>query len=360
MSHRAGARRGAIVGFGFIAEKGHLPAYRARGDFEIVAVADVTAARREAAQRAIPGVRVYEDHETMLAKEGGELDFVDVSVPPYAHAPVARAALARGLHVLCEKPLAMRGDDARAMIDAAVKSHRVLFPAHNYKHAPVIRAVKKALDDDAIGEVHEVTLHTYRATHARGVAEWNESWRREKRYSGGGIAMDHGSHTFYLAFDWLRAFPTSITAKMSTRPGKGLEVRHDTEDTFSATMTFPTGVASAHLTWNAGVRRVIYTLHGSRGAIRVEDDDVQINVMDEPDRPAKTKWSTRRESISSSWMDASHVGWFTSMLGDFVTAIERRDFAGRNAEEALRCVELIEAAYASAADGSRELQLRRS
>jgi predicted dehydrogenase len=346
-------RKGAIVGFGFISESGHLPAYRSRGDFDIVAVADTCAARREAAARAIPGVRLYEDHTALLAAEASHLDFVDVTTPPYAHAQVARAALGRGLHVLCEKPLATSTAEARGMLDDARRAGRVIFPAHNYKHAPVIRAVRKVLDEGTIGDVHQVTLQTFRSTHARGVPEWNESWRRERRYSGGGIAMDHGSHTFYLAFEWMRALPVAITAKMSTSNG------FDTEDTFSATVTFPTGIANVHLTWTAGVRRVIYTLHGDRGAIRVEDDAVEVSVMESPDRPAKTTWVTREESIPSHWMDASHSAWFATMLGEFGTAIDRRDVTGMHAEEALRCVELIEAAYDSAADGAREVTLGR-
>jgi predicted dehydrogenase len=345
-------RKGAIVGFGFISESGHLPAYRSRGDFDIVAVADTCAARREAAARAIPGVRIYDDHASLLAAEASSLDFLDVTTPPYAHAQIARAGLARGLHVLCEKPLATSTAEARAMLDDARRAGRVIFPAHNYKHAPVIRAVRKVLDAGTIGDVHQVTLQTFRSTHARGVPEWNESWRRERRYSGGGIAMDHGSHTFYLAFEWMRALPTAITAKMDSRA-------YDTEDTFSATVTFPTGIANVHLTWTAGVRRVLYTLHGDRGAIRVEDDAVEVSVMDSPERPAKTKWTTREEEIPSHWMDASHAAWFASMLGEFGTAIDRRDVTGMHAEEALRCVELIEAAYDSAADGSREVTLGR-
>ena len=83
--------------------------------------------------------------------------------------------------------------------------------------------------------------------------------------------MDHGSHTFYLAFDWLAAQPTGIAAKMSNLS------TFDTEDNFSCTVTFPTGVAMARLTWNAAVRKVIYTIHGERGAIRVEDDDIEVS-----------------------------------------------------------------------------------
>ena len=232
-------------------------------------MADICPARREAARAAIPGVRVYESHAELLEKEAGRIDFVDITTPPSAHAEIAHAALDRGLHVLCEKPLTTTTAEARALLDHARRAKRVLYPCHNYKHAPVIKTVRGILDAGTIGNVSLVTLHTFRNTHARGVSEWRPDWRRERRYSGGGIAMDHGSHTFYLAFDWLGTYPTSITAQMSTLGS------FDTEDNLACSITFPNGTASAHLSWTAGMRRVIYTLHGERGAIRVEDDDVR-------------------------------------------------------------------------------------
>lgn len=346
-----GKRNGAIVGFGFIAEKGHLPAYRTRGDLDVVAVVDPCEARREAAKRALPSARVYADLASLFRHERRALDFVDIAAPPHVHAELARSALEAGLDVLCEKPMATTAAKARAMVSDAKRFRHVLFPSHNYKHAPVIRAVRRVLDEGVIGDVHQVTLQTFRSTHARGVAEWKPSWRRERRFAGGGIAMDHGSHTFYLAFEWMRAYPTAITACMSTRDGR------DTEDTVSATLTFPTGIAHAHLTWTAGVRRVIYTLHGDRGAIRVEDDAVEVSTMDRPHTPHATTWTRREEAISSAWMDASHAGWFASMLGDFVQAMDARTLVGPATTDALRCVELIEAAYASAADGARRIAL---
>src|SRR5947209_8090688 len=99
---------GACIGYGFIASKGHLPAYAAfpegRAPLRIVAVADVCPARRAQALADLPGVRVYESHAELLEKEAGRIDFVDITTPPSAHAEIAHAALDRGLHVLCEKP----------------------------------------------------------------------------------------------------------------------------------------------------------------------------------------------------------------------------------------------------------------
>src|SRR5665213_971949 len=329
--------KGALIGFGFIAEKGHLPAYSA-GGLEIVAVADINAERRRAAAAALPHARIYETHEELLSREN-HLEFVDIATPPYAHARIAVAAFERDLHVLCEKPMAMTVEEARMMVDTAVRKKRVVFPSHNYKHAPVIRAVANVLGQGLIGPVHHVTLDTFRNTHARGVSEWRESWRREKKFSGGGIAMDHGSHTFYLAFDWLKSYPTSLTAKMSTAPGTGF----DTEDTFSTSITFPNGTAVASLTWCAGIRKVIYTIHGEKGAIRVEDDDGEVSVMETPNlpnAPAK-KWKVTEEKIASDWMDASHTIWFQSLFGRFTAAIENKDYAGKDAQDALRCVESV-------------------
>jgi predicted dehydrogenase len=345
--------RGAVIGYGFISERGHVPAYGLSGatNFEIVAVADTCAARREKARDALPAARIYSSSDELFDAERGRIEFVDVTTPPCEHVRIAHAALSRGLHVLCEKPLATSGDEARALLVHAREMRRVLFPCHNYKHAPVIKAVRQILDARLIGDVRLVTLQTFRNTHAKGTEEWRRDWRREKRFSGGGIAMDHGSHTFYLAFDWLNAYPTAITAKMSTLGD------FDTEDNFACAMTFPNGTATAHLSWTAGVRKVIYTIHGDRGAVRVEDDDVEVAVMNGEPGEAQMMWEMKKQRVASEWMDASHVGWFRSLFDQFAEAIAKDDFVSRETESSARCVELITTAYASALDRSRERAL---
>src|SRR3954466_2903103 len=239
--------QGALIGFGFIAERGPVPAYLPSPDrLEIVAVADVCAARRERARQVLPKARIYSDTKTLLAAEARQIDFVDIATPPCDHAAIAHAAFEHGLHVFCEKPIATSAADARSMLDHATQVKRVFFPSHNYKHAPVIKAIRAVLESGELGAIHLVTLDTFRTTHAKGVADWQPDWRRSRKTSGGGIAMDHGSHTFYLAFDWLASQPTAITAKMSNLS------TFDTEDNLSCTLTFPGGIAVAQLTWTAG------------------------------------------------------------------------------------------------------------
>ena len=267
--------RGGLVGCGTIAEHGHLPAYleraRSRGGLrESWRSPNLSEERRERARSLLPGVIAYEDRRQLLAGSRSDLDFIDLAAPPYCHAEIARAALAAGLHVLCEMPLATSPAEARAMLEDAAQAKRVLFPCHDYKHAPVVKAVRAMLLASAIGKVHLVTLQTFRTTHAKGARGWRPDWRRERQYSGGGIGMDQGSPAFGLAFEWLGSHPTAISAK-TARLGS-----YDTEDNLSSTLTFPTGLAMAQLTWSAGAHRARYTLHGERGAISVDDDTVEL------------------------------------------------------------------------------------
>ena len=351
--------RGAVVGYGFIAAEGHLPAYLERArrlqDVEVVAVADVCAPRLKAARDALPDARLYANAEALLSQEAGALDFVDISTPPCDHAALVHRALDAGLHVLCEKPLATTVADARSLLEHARRAQRVVFPCHNYQHAPVVKAVRQVLASGAIGRVRSVSLSTFRTTHAKGVPEWRTDWRRERLYSGGGITMDHGSHSFYLALEWMGAHPSAVTAKLSTLGAAGW----DTEDNVSLVLTFPNGLAHAHLSWTAGVRKVLYALQGERGAITVDDDNLEVALMDMAEGPGRSaaRWQTERRRVSSDWTDASHVSWFNSLFEQFRAAIHAGTWVGQEAQDALVCVEVIDAAYRSAASGCRELPL---
>lgn len=374
--------RGAVIGYGYIASKGHIPAYKERNDIEIVAIADSCSAREQQArsdtteytftgcnqQSIFKNCRFYSNYQELLRQEAQNLDFVDIATPPAYHADIAKAALSAGLHVLCEKPLTTSVKNGWELLQMANDCQRVLFPVHNYKHAPVVKAIREVIDSGKIGVVRAMTLQTFRNTHALGIPEWHPNWRRELSYSGGGIAMDHGSHSFYLTFDWPDAYPLSISATLSN-----LEVnRYDTEDNFSATLTFPNAVANLYLTWTAGVRKVIYTVQGTKGAITVNDDDVEISTMQFPQNnsagPANSvvksidssqgyggiKWETEKYTLSSKWMDSGHSTWFNSLFDQFMHAIKNNDYQNRELLEALLCIELIEKAYKSGKESSNQ------
>jgi predicted dehydrogenase len=349
--------QGAVIGYGFISGKGHLPAYEQRKDVKIIAIADSCEQRRQIAQKTYPEAKIYSSASELIQNEKSHLDFVDVSTPPCDHEAITVEALKAGLHVLCEKPLATSIAAAENMLITARQQKRVLFPCHNYKHAPVVKAIQQIIHSGKIGKVKSLTLNTYRNTHAKGVTEWHTHWRRENRYSGGGIAMDHGSHTFYLTFDWMGSYPTHVTAKMHQ-----LSPVYDTEDNFSTVLTFPNGIAHAHLTWTAGVRKVIYTIQGEKGAITVNDDELECAMMKATSGPdvaqGAVTWEVEKTSIASHWMDASHVSWFNAMFDEFKKAILTNDYVSRETLESYRCIEIIKKAYESSNHGCQEMPLK--
>ena len=131
--------KGAFIGFGNVAANGHLPGWRARDDVRIVAATDAAASRREAFLAVCPDGRWYETVDDLLASE--KLDFVDICAPPGSHAALIERALDAGLHVLSEKPLVTRIEDAKRMAGAAARAGRVLHTVHNWLEAPICRKI---------------------------------------------------------------------------------------------------------------------------------------------------------------------------------------------------------------------------
>lgn len=349
--------KGAIIGFGFISSKGHMPAYQERrkieDDVEIIAICDVCAERKKDAPE---GVLFFEDYRALLKEVGHELDFVDIATHAADHYKIAKKALENGLHVLCEKPLTTSLEEAEDLIQTAINQERVLFPCHNYKHAPVVRAIREVIDSGKIGKVHSISLATFRNTHAVGTKEWKPDWRRYKELSGGGIAMDHGSHSLYLTFEWLRGYPKSVTASARNFSAK----KFDTEDDFSAVYEFEEGAANVHLTWNAGTRKVLYAIQGTNGAITVDDDKMEIAVQRSNDSESishKAEWSIENHSITSDWMDSSHTTWFNSMFDKFKRAIDENDFFNDEIRDAYFCIKTIMKSYESIQNDSMKINL---
>ena len=183
--------RGAFIGFGGVAAKGHLPGWHARDDTAIVAAADAAPERRQAFLAALPGARAYGSVDALLA--GETLDFVDICTPPGSHAGLIVRALDARLHVLCEKPLTTRLGDARAVADAAARAGRVVHTVHNWLEAPVCLRVSALVSAGAIGAVRSLSWRTLRRAPA-AASDAARNWRVDPVLAGGGILFDHGWH----------------------------------------------------------------------------------------------------------------------------------------------------------------------
>src|SRR5262249_51426445 len=189
--------RGALLGAGNIALRGHAPRWMGDPglvqDVEIVAVADLSSANRAAASKLFPGARTYDNAEALLAEE--RLDFCDICTPPFTHRPLVEAAAARGVSVLCEKPIATSVEDAEAIAKSVRDAGIVFAPCHQYHHSPQWQTVARLLP--RIGRIHLVEYEVHRTEANPGNPNWEPSWRTKRDLAGGGILFDHGAHIFY-------------------------------------------------------------------------------------------------------------------------------------------------------------------
>jgi predicted dehydrogenase len=112
-------------------------------------VVDPDPTARAAAEAA--GLPVWERLDDALG--AAQADFAIVATPPELHVPQALACLGAGLGVLVEKPLAFTLDDAVAVADAADSAGLPALVGHNFRHRPLERTIRAALDAGAIGEL---------------------------------------------------------------------------------------------------------------------------------------------------------------------------------------------------------------
>lgn len=172
-------------------------------DVEVVACADIAQERAQkfAEEFAIP--RAYGDYRAMLMNE--RLDAVSVCTPNYAHCEPTVVALEAGLHVLCEKPIAMNVAEAERMVEAARRTKRMLTIGHHFRFVPFMRFLKRRIDEGMLGEVYYGRSHALRR---RGVPGWGEFHIRAK--SGGGPLIDIGVHALDCIL-WLMGSPQPVT-----------------------------------------------------------------------------------------------------------------------------------------------------
>lgn len=329
--------RGALLGLGAIATQAHLPAFRlspAVADrFEIVSAADPT----RAADGVVGGVPVLSSVEALDALPG--LDFVDIATPSASHVALARSALGRGLHVLCEKPVAARRADALALVALAREAERVIVPCHQYRFNPAWRRIRAWVGAGAIGHWHLARIAVHRTAADRGAGGAAVPWRARRAESGGGVLLDHGTHLLYTLLD-LAEPPRRVAAWT----GRLLHHAYDVEDTVELRLEYPDRLATLFLTWAARRRETHVHVTGERGAITWTDGALTL----------ERDGATETYDFSRELDRASYPSWFAELFLAFAAALDRgaaSDAARRASDDIVRVATLLEAAYASARAG---------
>ena len=201
--------RVGVVGCGNIAGN-HVDAYRAAAGVELVAVSDVDLdrARAFADAHGIGGaVRTVDE----LLDLG--LDAVSVCTPHPVHEEVVVACAARGVHVLCEKPLAVESPAARRMVEACEAADVRLGAVFQRRCWPAAQRIRAAIDDGVLGEAMlaraSVVLHRDAAYYS--ATPWRGTWASD----GGGVLMTQAVHYADL-LRWYCGDPVSVHAIADT------------------------------------------------------------------------------------------------------------------------------------------------
>jgi predicted dehydrogenase len=257
--------RFGLVGCGWIVERCHAPSMARAEGVEVVAVADPSPGRADlvgALFELEPEAR-YADYRGLLARD--DIDVISVGTPPTTHREIVEAAAARGVHVICEKPLALNLADCDAMVGAAEKAGVKLAVYHNYLWYTSTLKLRELIGAGAIGDVISTEIR------GLGLRPWvgNESYRPGWRFSidqgGGGALMDAGLHALYLTEAFHGGAPVAATSSMHyDHPGIDASALCQMRMESGATATVEIG-------WQHGDGGI--AVYGSEGYLRVVLDE---------------------------------------------------------------------------------------
>ena len=190
-----------VVGLGMGAW--HAQGYQEDGRAEVVALCDLDKSRLEETACKCGVSEVFTDAEEMFRKVS--LDAVSIATPNKFHAPLTIAALRRGLHVLCEKPMAMTVREGERMVAAAEQAKRNLMINFSYRFSDMSYALKQQVEAGVVGEIYFGRTVWHRR---RGIPGFG-GWFTRKELAGGGPLIDLGVHRLDLAL-WLMGYPEPV------------------------------------------------------------------------------------------------------------------------------------------------------
>jgi len=201
-----------VVGAGAIAQLTHLPLLSKMRGAKLVAVCDNDRAKARALADRFDIDDTYTDIEDLL--EAGDLQAVVVATPNHLHEPHVLSALAAGLDVLCERPLAMSARGVERIVNAAARANRKVLVGNNYRFRSDVQALAAFIRGGELGKLTGIRAGAYNFRRTEG-------WRLRRAEAGGGAFFDYGVPLLDLAL-WLADFPEAerVVAHMDRGAGK--------------------------------------------------------------------------------------------------------------------------------------------
>lgn len=213
----------------------------------IAALADrdenkLTSALNVATKNGAKDVQTFAEGKDLIAK--GNVDAILIAVPHYDHPVLALQAFKRGLHVLCEKPVAVTAL-AAAKVNATynrMKKKPVYAAMFNQRTNPTWRKVKEIVSSGELGEVRRVVwliTNWFRSQTYYNSGGWRATWAGE----GGGVLINQCPHNLDL-IQWFVGMPKRVTANVSLGKYHKIEV----EDDVMAMLEYPNGATGVFIT----------------------------------------------------------------------------------------------------------------
>jgi predicted dehydrogenase len=344
--------RVGVIGVGWAGQR-HLEAYDAVAGARVVALAGLEEPVRHALATRYRIEREVAQWQELL--EVGDLDAISIAVPTFLHAPIAIAALERGVHVLCEKPIARNADEADAMVAAARGADRVLDVAFNHRQRGDIHELKAAIDGGRLGHPYYAKAWWLRRT---GIPTLG-SWFTRSELAGGGPLVDIGYALFLLGNPEVRAVSASTYDLLATtgfgvnpdsnKTGATGEKTFDVEDLASAFIRLSDGgTLLVEASWAAHRRdgdEFGITLYGTHGGAELIVDDYEpvgsLRIFgDDGGSPVATQVTAKP--------GRGHV----AVVEQFLAKVHSGDWHDHDGSTAATLARVVDACYRSAAEES--------
>ncbi|MCU0374802.1 MAG: Gfo/Idh/MocA family oxidoreductase [Chitinophagaceae bacterium] len=205
----------------------------------------------------------YESYEVLL-QNAGDIEVMVICTPNYLHAPQSIMALNAGLHVLCEKPMALNYADCLLMIEAAEKKGKILHIVKQNRFNPPVIKLKELIENGTLGKVFSVRLNCF---WHRNNDYYQNAWRGTKELDGGTLFTQF-SH-FIDLLNWLFGEIYDLKAYRNNYNHNGVI---EYEDTGVVILKFKNGgLGAIHYTINAFEKNMegSITVFGEKGTIKI-------------------------------------------------------------------------------------------
>lgn len=303
------------------------------------------------------------DWQELVARD--DIDVIDICASNNVHMPIAVAAAKAGKHIICEKPVAMNADEAKAMLDAAQAAGVHNMVAFNYRRVPAIALARQIVEEGKIGKVFHFNAVYYQ--------DWLVDpafpyvWRHDKGVAGSGAHGDMNAHIVDLARFLVGEIESvcgveEVFIKERQLPdglGKGTVTADDA--LFSLARFAGGALGSFMATRFAGGRKnyLRFELFGSEGSLLFNLErlnEIQYYTRSEAGREQGFRTILATESdhpyINKWWPPGHIIGWehtFIHEVGDLLTAIGTNEPITPNFYDGLRNQQVLDAMQESAA-----------